>query len=94
MGLAQQAAMFGQGLIGQGMPMKTGQNPAAFNINPAMLAVAGHCSCRSIECWSFIYYGPQAAMAQQHSKSPMFSRDYTTRKAGTQQASGGSANSY
>ncbi|KAK8942181.1 Mitogen-activated protein kinase 10 [Platanthera guangdongensis] len=59
MGLAKHAAMFGQGLIGQGMPMKTallamlaaaGQNPATFIINPAMLAAAGHYSCKSIEC--------------------------------------------
>lgn len=47
MGLAQQAALLGQGLVGQGMPMNAallamlaaaGQNPAAFGINPAMLA--------------------------------------------------------
>ncbi|KAK8950658.1 hypothetical protein KSP39_PZI004112 [Platanthera zijinensis] len=82
------AAMFGQGLIGQGMPMKialfatlatAGQNLAAFSINPLMLVVAVHRSCRSIEYWSLIYYGTHAVMAQQHNESPMFSRDYTTR---------------
>ncbi|PKA60481.1 Heterogeneous nuclear ribonucleoprotein 1 [Apostasia shenzhenica] len=73
-GLAQQAAMFGQGLLGQGMPVNAaflamlaaaGQNPAAFGITPAMLASLNPSLAGAFGAGVSTAAVPQATMSQQ-----------------------------
>ncbi|KAG0503788.1 hypothetical protein HPP92_003860 [Vanilla planifolia] len=80
MGLAQQAAILGQGILGQGMPMNAavlamlaaaGQNPSAFGINPAMLATLNPAFAGALGVGVSQTAVSPAAMAQQQGALPL-----------------------